>query len=120
MATTGEAVELARAVARRLAPELGRDLEGRVEQVLAASGDSPQRFEAVSIAIASLIVSVAGLGWQIYRDLKQDRENRDARAAAARRLRVQVELPPDVTPAQRDRVIEAVLDELDGQIEVRP
>jgi predicted alpha/beta-hydrolase family hydrolase len=121
MPSMPEHAELARAAARRLAPELDPGLEMRVERVLATGGGAaspPTRFEAVSIAIAALVVSVAQFAWQIYRDLKEDREKaRDAaaREAIARRIRLEVELPAGVTPAQRDRVIDAVLQELDEE-----
>jgi len=115
---TPEHADLARAAARTLAPEMDSALEMQVERVL-ATGDSefpPQRFEAVALAVAALVVSVSQFAWQIYRDLKQDREKAReaaAREAITRRIRMRVELPAGVTPAQRDRVIGAVLDEVD-------
>jgi hypothetical protein len=72
----------------------------------------------VSLAIAALVVSVSQFAWQIYRDLKADREKAReaaAREALARRIRLEVELPEGVAPAQRDRVIAVVLQELNGQ-----
>ena len=118
MPTVPEHAELARAAARRLAPELDPGLEMQVERVLAIDdrGSPPAHFEAVGIDIASLVVSVAALAWPIYRDLKADRERARkpaAREAVARNIRLRVELPAGVTPAQRDRVIETVLQELD-------
>jgi hypothetical protein len=118
--STLDHVELARAAARRLAPELDPGLEMRVERVLstAVADSPPARFEAVTLAVAALVVSVSQFAWQIYRDLKEDREKaRDAaaREAIARRIRMEIELPAGVTPAQRDRVIGAVLEELDRQ-----
>lgn len=114
-----EHAELARAAARRLAPELDPELEMRVERALTGgTGSPPTRFEAVGIAIAALVVSVAQFAWQLYRDLKEDRakaRNAAAREAIARRIRMQVELPVGATSVQRDRVIGAVLQELEGE-----
>lgn len=117
MRPTPDPEELARAAARRLDAEHDSTLGAEVERALATPGEAapPARFEAVSIAIASLLVSIAGLAWEIYRDLKEDRgkaREAAARAAIARRIRSATELPPGVTPEQRDRLIDAVLDEL--------
>ena len=112
-----EQTELVRAVARRLTPELDPALDARVEHLLATGGKEspPTRFEPASIGIVSLLVSVTGIAWQIYRDLKDDREKaREAAAqeAISRRIRAATDLPAGVTPAQRNRVIDAVLEEL--------
>lgn len=106
-------VELARAAGRRLALELDPELEVAMERLLAPAryGSSPARFDAVGIAIAGLVVSVAQLAWQIYRDVTTDREK--TRESLALQIRMRVEVPAVVTPEERDLVIDAVLAELE-------
>ncbi len=76
-------------------------------------GEPPLQFlePATTIALASLLVSLAGLAWTIYRDLKKD-------AAApspdvlARRLRLDAELPQAVTAERRARLIAVIVEEV--------
>jgi hypothetical protein len=58
-----------------------------------------------------LIVSVATLAWTVYRDLRK-KTLKPAREVVERRVRV--ELPPSnqVKAAERDRIIEIVVDEI--------
>jgi hypothetical protein len=58
--------------------------------------------------LASLIVSVAGLAWTIYTDLKRQTP-RPEPEVIKRRIRVEVELPEHISAADRDRVITAVV-----------
>jgi len=116
-------------VARRAAARLGESGEPRlpplVEAVL-AGGDvtgPQQRFlePGTAIALASLVVSVAGLAWQIYWDLRQAGQAAPpAREVLARQVRVRVEVPPGLTPADRDRVVEVVVDETIAAADDRP
>jgi len=108
-----EAREIARRASGRLAPQFGPALPAFVERELQHPGADLQRYTGVelSIAIAGLVVSVAQFAWQIYRDLKKDRTEVSSEALA-RQLRVQVEVPAEVTPAERDQVIRIVVEEV--------
>jgi hypothetical protein len=104
--------QAARAAAQRLAAEHGPGLEAQVEVALHAGGadrQPEQYFDPVSLG--SLIVSVAALSWTVYKDLR-GKTPKPVRHAVARR--VQVELPAsNQTPAaERDRVIEVVVEEI--------
>jgi uncharacterized membrane protein YebE (DUF533 family) len=61
--------------------------------------------------LAALLVGIAQFAWQVYRDLKKDRVEASAEAIA-RQVRLNVELPPQVTAADRDRLIAAVVAEV--------
>lgn len=115
----------ARNAAARLAGELGDPgLPALTERVLATGDDeAPARsYDAgVAIALAALVVSVSQLAWQIYRDLRADREKTAAatdRAATpvrqllVRRLRLRAAEPSGLAAARRERVIEVVVEEL--------
>ncbi|HEY0014845.1 MAG TPA: hypothetical protein VGC13_00950 [Longimicrobium sp.] len=106
-------VELARAAGRRLALELDPGLEVAVERLLvpARYESSPARFDAVGIAIAGLVVSIAQFVWHIYRDSTANREK--TRESIVLQIRVQVDVPAVLTPEERDLVIDAVLEEME-------
>ncbi|MBB4635977.1 CHAT domain-containing protein [Longimicrobium terrae] len=105
-----EYTELARAAGQRLALELDPELEMRVERLLAPNRyeSSPVRFDAAGI-VAALVVAVAQVAWQIYHATAIREKTHES---MARQIRIQVDLPATVTPAERDLVIEAVLAEL--------
>jgi hypothetical protein len=107
--------DLARRAAQRLDDELQLNLPAAVEAQLHA-GKPPERFEPVTIAIAlaSLIVSASKAAWDIYHDVKADRQERPAPEVAARRLRLELTLDANLSAAQRDQVIAAVLAEMDS------
>ncbi len=100
------AEDLARQVAKDLAPRLGPDLPARTEAVL--QGSSPTRgWENLehAIALSSFIVHTAGLAWDIYKhrqDLKQVRETLLAKA----------ERPSGVEKAEAEQVVDAVIAQL--------
>jgi hypothetical protein len=68
--------DAARAAAEELAPQLGRpQLAMDVEAALYARGDGGQQRPAQyvdPVALGGLIVAVATLAWQVYRDLRKD------------------------------------------------
>ncbi len=110
--------DIARRAARPLAQEIDPALPAVVEGRLRGGGggggaEPPLRFlePATTIALAGLLVSLAGLAWTIYRDLKKD-------AAApspdvlARRLRLDTNLPEAVTTERRARVIAVIVEEV--------
>ena len=107
--------EVARRAAARLAEGGDPRLPQQVEAVLHGADPSGpgQRYmePATTIALASLVVSAVGVAWQIYRDLRQDRQAKVAPETLARQVRVRVELPPGLAAEQRDRVVEVVVAE---------
>ena len=102
---------IARSVAERLAqdanlPSLVPEVERQLE--VGAGNQSVDRYEPITISLAALIVSVAGLAWTIYTDLK-NHTSRPEPEVIKRKIRVEIELPPEgVSTADRDRVIAAV------------
>src|SRR5215469_9984062 len=63
--------QAARAAAKELAPQYGERLAMEVEAALhdAGKAEPPQFFDPV--ALSGVIVAIAALGWQVYRDLKK-------------------------------------------------
>jgi hypothetical protein len=108
-----EARNIARRAAGRLEGEFGPALPALVERELQAPGSGPQRYMGVetAIALAGLLVSIAQFAWQAYRDLKKDRTE-PSPEALARQIRLRVELQPQVAPAQRDRLVGIVVEEV--------
>ncbi|WP_328333359.1 hypothetical protein OHA70_16360 [Kribbella sp. NBC_00382] len=104
---------IARAAALRLAQEqaLGPRLVTEVEQALAADGRSTSPDQYIDpVSIGALIVSIAGLGWTIYTDLRKKSVAPPA-PVVARTIRVKYELAPDLDPEVRGRIIEVVAEE---------
>ena len=113
--------EAARRAAARLAPDLGSDLPAYTERALAGQESTVRRrsFDAgVSLAVAALLVSLAQFGWQIYRDLKEDREKREEAdrrqmvPVLVRRMRLSLDAPQGLSVQQRDRLLEVVAEEI--------
>ncbi|HWM94948.1 MAG TPA: hypothetical protein VN493_29605 [Thermoanaerobaculia bacterium] len=121
---TDPSADAARRAAARLASDLGSDLPAFTERALAGEERMVRRrsFDAgASLAIASLLVSLAQFGWQIYRDLKQDREKkkesdeadrRQTLQVLVRRMRLSLDEPPGISIQQRDRLLEVVAEEI--------
>jgi hypothetical protein len=102
---------IARGAAARLAQQAGQpSLVLEVERQLEVGSDtrSGDRFEPITLSIAALVVSVAGLAWTIYNDLKKQTPKPEP-DVIKRRIRVEIELPEQVSAADRDRVIAAVV-----------
>jgi hypothetical protein len=74
--------QIARRAAQHLAGEIDPTLPAQVEQELAKDPleQRSERFDPISLG--GLIVSLAALGWTIYRDLKKDREAAQQAASA--------------------------------------
>jgi hypothetical protein len=108
------AKDVARRAGAKLLSEYGPALPAFVEQELQNPSAGPQRYTGVetTIAIASLLVSVAQFAWQVYRDLKKDRAEAVSKEVLARELRLKMEVPPQVTTADRDRLIGIVVEEV--------
>ncbi len=107
------AADAARAAAQALAGELGSQLPGDVETILRAREDAPvDQYVVDPISLAGLIVSAASFAWTVYRDLKT-KTDAPARDVIDRRVRGEVrDSEFDAAPAQRDRIIEAVVTEI--------
>ncbi|MBQ1048089.1 hypothetical protein KBX50_06385 [Micromonospora sp. C51] len=63
------------------------------------------------VAVASLIVAVATLGWTIYQDRRANRSSAE-REVVARQIRVALSEKGGVPAQQRDLVIEVVVDQI--------
>lgn len=112
--------EVSAAISRRAAERLaGIDaaLPAATERLLQGQG-APRRRSldaGTSLAFASLVVSLAQLGWQLYQDQLRQKAKPEIREVLVRTLRVRVEdsggfLPP----AQLDQVVEVVAEEILG------
>lgn len=105
-------------IARNAAARLAQDadlplLVPEVERQLQV-GDghaAADRYEPIAISLAALIVSVAGLAWTIYTDLKKQTRRPDPEVME-RRIRVEIEHPEKVSAADRDRVITTVIEQM--------
>jgi hypothetical protein len=105
---------IARSAAQRLAREA--DLPALVpeveRQLQAGPGTrSPDRYDPITIAIslAALLVSAAELAWNVYTDLKEQTP-RPEPEVIKRKIRVELELPEQVTSADSERIISAVVE----------
>src|SRR6266508_4314415 len=76
-----------------------------------ARNAAADRYEPIAISLAALIVSVAGLAWTIYTDLKKQTRRPDPEVME-RRIRVEIEHPEKVSAADRDRVITTVIEQM--------
>lgn len=102
----------ARAAARRLADELDPALRTQVEAALqAGDGDARPQQYADPVALGSLIVSVAGLAWTIYKDL-QEKAPKPGPKVIVKQVERELPASDPVPPAQRARVIEVVVEEI--------
>ena len=112
-------------IARRSAARLtgiDPDLPRHVEQALAEDPLARPAERVIDpISLASLIVSLASLGWTIYHDTKKDRAAAGPDPAArAQRLAAQLQedgtaaarLPAALTPDQRGMVIRVIAAEI--------
>lgn len=114
---TDTTADIARAAAARLEPELGAQLGQDVEAAIhAQEGSAPERYVLDPVSLAGLIVSVASFAWTVYRDLKKETPE-PSRDVVARTVRVRLEDPGSHSAAERDRVIEVVVDETIKQAE---
>jgi hypothetical protein len=102
----------ARAAARRLADEFDPGLRTQVEDVLQA-GDGTARPQQYTdpVALASLIVSAAGLAWTIYKDLRE-KAPKPVPKVIVTTLELGLPASDAVPPAQRARVIDVVVEEI--------
>lgn len=101
----------ARAVAQRLAARYGPGLPADVEAALHTRGSTPRPEQYLDpLSLAGLIVSVATLAWTVYNDLRK-KTPEPSTAVVARTIRVQLNDTSGLDPAQRDRIIDIVVEE---------
>ncbi len=115
--------DIARRAAVRLAdlnpslPDLTDRAAARTEERDAEREGEPRRMRGMDpgtgIAVAGLLVSLAQVGWQIYRDLKADRADRQRTVETlVSRLRPDLTGPSVLTPEQRDRLLRVLAEEI--------
>ena len=110
------AEDIARSAAAKLARELDPALPAYVERQIEAGSEGGKQFiePGTTIALASLLVSMASLAWTIYRDLRKETA-RPSLDVVRTRVRVQLELPEGVSLTQRDQMIAVVVEQLAGE-----
>jgi hypothetical protein len=101
----------ARAAAERLSPDLGPGLAAEVETALNAqqAPGNDQYFDPVSLG--SLIVSVVGLAWTIYTDLRK-RKSPDPEAGVAEAVRAELSERGQDDPATQDKITKVIVIEV--------
>lgn len=115
-ANESPASEIARRAAERLAG-VDSDLPAATERLLRGAPRRRSLDAGTSIALASLLLSLAQLGWTVYQDHLRKKERPEVREILVRRLRVRIEesgadgLLPQ---GQLERVVEVVAEEILG------
>lgn len=101
----------ARAAAQRLAAHYGPGLPADLEAALHARGATqrPERY-VDPISLAGLIVSITTLAWTVYNDLRA-KTSAPSPAVVARTIRVRLNDTSELDAAQRDRIIDIVVEE---------
>jgi hypothetical protein len=103
---------VARAAARRLAKHHGSRLAVHVEAALQERGTNGRPEQYVEpIALAALIVAAADLAWSVYADLRK-KSAKPAPEVIFRQLRIELDQPRTIQPAERDHVIQIVVEEI--------
>ena len=100
---------VARATAGRLTERYGPQLPGDVEAALHHPDGPPEQY-LDPVAIGGLIVSVATLAWQIYKDLKKTTPD-PVPQVITRTIRLQLPATTDINPDDRDHIIDTVVTE---------
>ncbi|MBQ1023174.1 hypothetical protein [Micromonospora sp. C95] len=106
----------ARATANRLAAPPGSALSAEVEAALHAQPSTSHPVQYVDpVSLGGLIVSVATFAWMVYRDLRKS-TSAPYPEAIARHVRIRLDRDPgpqgpELEAADRDRIIEIVIEE---------
>ena len=120
---TDHAAEAARSAAAILAPDLGQNLPVEVEIALAARDGErgPDRFVVDLIALGALIVAIATLAWDVYKDQRDRRERKPELSAAvqepdaeaiARGVRNKLREQDAILPPGTERITQVVVTEI--------
>ena len=99
--------------AATLVPNHGRHLPAEVEAALAARGTSqrPGRY-LDPVSLASLIVSIATLAWQIYADQRNHTAGPPPADTIARQVRISLRNQDTALPPGTEHIIEIVATEI--------
>lgn len=107
--------QAARAAAARLAPEYGGRLPADVEAALHSADGATRRDQYLDpISLGGLVVSVATLAWTVYQDHKKKHNDPPAASVIIRTIRIELSdsgIPEQLDTEQRDRIIQAVVEE---------
>jgi hypothetical protein len=112
--------EVSAAISRRAAARLAgvdESLPAATERVLQGAPRRRSLDAGTSLAFASLLVSLAQFGWQLYQDQLRQRAKPEVRETLVRQLRIRIEErgAGDVLPqGQIERVVEIVAEEILG------
>lgn len=102
----------ARVAARRLTADPNSRLTVDVETALQERGSNGRPDQYVEpVGLAALIVAAADLAWSVYIDLRK-KTPKPAPEVIARQIRIKLDQPRTIEPAERDRVIEIIVDEI--------
>jgi hypothetical protein len=85
------------------------------QRLLKLSFKAAVRYDlGITIALAALIViiSVAQLAWEIYRDLKKNSKAAPVPEVITRRLRLESKVTEQFDSERRDRIVNVVVEEL--------
>ncbi|MDJ1135454.1 hypothetical protein [Streptomyces iconiensis] len=106
----------ARAAANRLTAPNGPALAAEVEAALHVRATTSRPVQYIDpVSLGALIVSIAGLTWTVYRDLRKTTPA-PSPEVVARHVRVRLDRDsrppgPELDAADRDQVIEIVIEE---------
>src|SRR5688500_16727321 len=103
--------EIARRAAERLAG-LDANLPAATERLLQGAPRRRSLDAGTSVALASLLLSLVQFGWTVYQDKLRQKEKAEARDSLVQRLRDRIEMDGQLSPAERDLVVEAVAEEI--------
>jgi hypothetical protein len=109
---TDPSADVARSAAAILAADLGPGLPAEVEAALAARDTArrPDRY-LDPVSLASLIVSIATLAWQVYTDQRKHTPDPPA-DSIARQVRITLRDQDTTLPPGTDRITEIVATEI--------
>jgi hypothetical protein len=100
----------ARAAAERLAPDFGPELVPDVEAALSVQGSARSEQYLDPVSLGSLIVSIVGLAWTIYTDLRK--KSADPAPEVTRVIRIELIERGEEDLVKRDKITEAVVAEV--------
>jgi hypothetical protein len=113
---TDPVADAARATAATLAPDHGPALPSEVEAALAARGTSqrPDRY-LDPVSLATLIVSIAALAWQVYTSQRDRTPDPPPADTIARQVRITLREQDTALPPGTEHITEIVATEITRQ-----
>jgi len=95
--------DLARSVAKDLAPEFGRELPTTMDNVISGEQTRGWGHAALAIEICTFILKASDLGWEIYKHVRDVPKVREL-------LTAEVTPPPEgVTPEKAKLIVDSVI-----------